>query len=111
MYPQFYLIIKIPISILIPSDPTSSSPIDRTTFITHFFRRSIGFKTPTPTSDPHALKPRPEHNSYPRIYGQTDQTTRSLYDLSDSAFANLCSIKNFIKHITLISPYALVWPS
>ncbi|KAA1088379.1 mediator complex subunit [Puccinia graminis f. sp. tritici] len=98
MYPQFNLIIKIPISILIPSGLTSPSPIDRTTFITHFFRRSIGFKTPTPTSDPHALKPRPEHNLYPRIYGQTDQTTRSLYDLSDSAFANLCSIKNFIKH-------------
>ncbi|EFP85486.2 uncharacterized protein PGTG_11842 [Puccinia graminis f. sp. tritici CRL 75-36-700-3] len=98
MYPQFNLIIKIPISILIPSGLTRSSPIDRTTFITHFFRRSIGFKTPTPTSDPHALKPRPEHNLYPRIYGQTDQTTRSLYDLSDSAFANLCSIKNFIKH-------------
>ncbi|KAA1072493.1 hypothetical protein PGTUg99_004716 [Puccinia graminis f. sp. tritici] len=54
--------------------------------------------TPTPTSDPHALKPRPEHNSYPKIHGQTDQTTRSLYDLFDSAFANLCLIKNFIKH-------------
>ncbi|KAA1102550.1 hypothetical protein PGTUg99_014206 [Puccinia graminis f. sp. tritici] len=85
-------------AILSETHPNLSSPIDRTTFITHFFRRSIGFKTPTPTSDPHALKPRPEHNSYPRIYGQTDQTTRSLYELSDSAFANLCSIENFIKH-------------
>ncbi|WAR64144.1 hypothetical protein PtB15_16B304 [Puccinia triticina] len=76
---------------------TSSSPIDRTTFVTHFFRRSIGFKTPA-RSTRNELQPRPESNLYPRVCGQTDSATRSLYDLSESAYTNLCSIESFINH-------------
>ncbi|KAI9612399.1 hypothetical protein KEM48_004130 [Puccinia striiformis f. sp. tritici PST-130] len=83
-------------AILSTSQLNLSSPIDRTTFIKHFFRRSIGLKTPTPTTEYH-LRPRPEENVYPRVSGQTDRSTRSLYDLSDSAFTNLSVIENFIK--------------
>ncbi|WAR62004.1 hypothetical protein PtB15_14B98 [Puccinia triticina] len=44
------------------------------------------------------LQPRPESNLYPRVCGQTDSATRSLYDLSESAYTNLCSIESFINH-------------
>ncbi|OAV96255.1 hypothetical protein PTTG_26432 [Puccinia triticina 1-1 BBBD Race 1] len=84
-------------AILSASQLNLSSPIDRTTFVTHFFRRSIGFKTPA-RSTRNELQPRPESNLYPRVCGQTDSATRSLYDLSESAYTNLCSIESFINH-------------
>ncbi|PLW37816.1 hypothetical protein PCASD_11317 [Puccinia coronata f. sp. avenae] len=84
-------------NILSPTQSKISSPIDRITFITRFFRRSIGLKNPTPLTH-HTLKPRTDNNNpYPRIYGLTDLSTRSLYELSDAAFANLTSIESFVR--------------
>ncbi|WAR56688.1 hypothetical protein PtB15_7B538 [Puccinia triticina] len=37
-------------------------------------------------------------NLYPRVCGQTNSATRPLYNLSKSAYTNLCTIESFINH-------------